>query len=181
MAEIAELTGLRKSSLFHHFETKDALYAAAVGSVARDLGHMVLRAAASGGLDTLDRLDRLGDAISSYLGSRPSAARLLLRELVDSEGPGRELVMGVMSGAAALIGQAIDRHGSNPDLDANHAAMSILGLHLTWYAADAISGHLTGETVDDPGSVARRTRQIQLQVRGLCGLPSGSEARTPGR
>lgn len=73
--ELAEGAELAKASLLHHFPSKRALYAAVLQAVADD----VLAALAEA--STLQ--EGLG-ALSSWLQHRPTAARLVLRELIDN-------------------------------------------------------------------------------------------------
>jgi len=89
MADIARACGIHKSSLFHHFASKEALYLEVVGDYIGRLGALVL--AATGPGDFLGRLDRLGEVVTDFLGEHPHAAALLLRELMD-EGPYVRLV-----------------------------------------------------------------------------------------
>src|SRR5262249_24529641 len=84
MREVAEVAGLGKSSLFHHFKSKAELYAAVVGRIL-DLFDRRLTAALAAGGDPLVRFDRWVDALIDTLAAQPTAARLLLRSLFEDD------------------------------------------------------------------------------------------------
>ena len=82
MGDLAERVGLRKASLFHHFASKDVLYATVLGQLVDGVQRAVLTAATSEG-SFEERLDALSDALTTTLGAQPYAARLLVREVMD--------------------------------------------------------------------------------------------------
>ena len=49
MGEIATRTGIRKSSLFHHFRTKDELYVESLASIVNDIGALIARGSSDEG------------------------------------------------------------------------------------------------------------------------------------
>src|SRR5438105_11874583 len=70
MADLAERVGLRKASLFHHFPSKDVLYAAVLERLLHPLADAIGRAVITEGSFT-DRLDAMSDAITNALGQQP--------------------------------------------------------------------------------------------------------------
>src|SRR5512135_2603426 len=62
MREVAEVAGLGKSSLFHHFKSKAELYAAVVGRILDLFDRRLTRALAAGG-DPRTRFDRWIDTL----------------------------------------------------------------------------------------------------------------------
>src|SRR5262245_15663860 len=75
ISRLAAEAGLAKASLLHHFPSKRTLYAA------------VLEALAESVLASLEGAGSLGQALlalDGWLVRRPTAARILLRELVDN-------------------------------------------------------------------------------------------------
>ena len=64
MGDLAERVGLRKASLFHHFESKDVLYATVLSQLLAGVEVAFLDAAAAEG-SFIDRLDALTDAITA--------------------------------------------------------------------------------------------------------------------
>ena len=170
---IATEAGVTKAALLHHFGSKDELYRLTVATIADDLGRLVIEALIEPG-SFLERLDRLGDRVVRYLVAQPEAARLLVRELVDA-GPflrrtGNQLVFRALDATAALLRSGVEA-GAVVTQDPGHLAGSIVSLHLLWFAASPVSKRLCA---GDPLSAPRldeRVREVQSQVRRLCGAP----------
>ena len=174
MSEIAGRAGIRKSSLFHHFTTKDALYLEAVGATLAPLGLVVVEAASSPGAFD-ERMDRLGRAVSGYLGGNPQAARLLVREVLD-RGP---FVAGEGKGAVQVLLETIRafleggmRGGLIPRQDPAHLTLTIIGLHLFYFAGEPLVHGILDQDLFARDAVAGRTEAVVRQVRALLGLPS---------
>ncbi len=171
MRDIAERAGIRKSSLFHHFASKGALHEAVFQALLTDLAQLLV------GLegDWLEQLDHLGDRVVGHLGANPHVARLLMREIVASE-PALE---GVPSAAIQTTVQATAgfleegmRQGAIARADSGHLALSIIGLHLTWFAAPVVSGAAASADIYSEAAIADRKREVRNQVRRLCGAPA---------
>lgn len=173
MGAIARAAGVSKSALFHHFPSKEALYVEVLTGITDDLGQLILDAFGEG-RDFLTRLDLLGEAIVRYLGRRPVAARLLMREVVDGgpflRGPGQARVQGSLEATTALL-EAGMAEGTIPRRDPRQLAGSIIGLHLLWFSAGGVSGHLLGADPFAPEAVEQRVREVKQHVRSLCGAP----------
>lgn len=172
MADIAARVGIRKSSLFHHAVSKEALYLEAVGTVLARLGSLVLDASRGPG-SFVERLDGLGDAVVGYLSSTPEAAGLLLREMLDNgpfvAGEAREVVASVLGEIVAFLHGGMN-DGSIPRGNAEQLALSIVGLHLFYFASPDLSGLLVGESIWGEERLAQRRRAVRVQIRGLCGV-----------
>lgn len=82
MREVAVEVGLGKSSLFHHFASKDALYFEVLRRALVRIGERVVPALDSRGTAT-ERLARTSDAMVDGLAEHPTAAPLLLRSLFE--------------------------------------------------------------------------------------------------
>ena len=81
VSQLAKGADLAKASLLHHFPTKRALYAAVLEDVAADVLASVSPATTLQGALL---------ALCSWMARRPTAARLILRELIDN--PARAFV-----------------------------------------------------------------------------------------
>ncbi len=171
MSDIAGRAGIRKSSLFHHFSTKDALYLEAVGATLAPLGVLVIEAASSEG-DFLSRLDRLGEAVSGYLAAHRQASRLLVRELLDRgpfvAGEGRGGVEVLLRSVTTFLDEGMEA-GAFVRQDADHLALTIIGVHLFYFAAEPLAEGLIAEDLFSPPAVERRVRAVLGQVRSLVG------------
>ena len=168
---ISEALGVRKASLFHHVKNKEMLYLEVLGGMLMRLGEL-LQSAQLGKGTYLERLDRLGDLVVSFLGTHPHAARLLYREMMD-EGPfftsgGREQALATLQVLVDFLEEGI-ADGALPKQDAHQLAMSMVGLHFTWYAVANLSGPLSGQDVFSGDALNHRKKEIQAQVRRICG------------
>src|SRR5438093_13787302 len=70
MGDLAERVGLRKASLFHHFPSKDVLYATVLTELMGGVKTAILSAATAEG-SFAQRLDALTGALTSTLGAPP--------------------------------------------------------------------------------------------------------------
>src|SRR5262245_39386955 len=119
MADLAERVGLRKASLFHHFASKDVLYAAVLERLVVPMSEAITRAATTEG-SFPERLDAVSDALTEVLHQNPYAARLLVREAMDWGPVIRDklnaTILGVLE-AANEFGKAGQAAGVFVDLD----------------------------------------------------------------
>jgi len=171
MGLIAERVGLRKSSLFHHFGSKEQLYLEVMEGLLSELGALLPEAMARP--DFPERLDHLSASVSGYLGTHPHAARLLVRELV---GHGavlpdgiRDSVAAVLQATAAFLQQGMDE-GAIPRQDPRQVAVSLIGVHLLHYAAPGVSGLMMGGSIYEDAAVAERVEASIRHARGVVGL-----------
>src|SRR5271156_1558165 len=66
MADLAERVGLRKASLFHHFTSKEVLYAAVLARLVERVGQTIAAGTLAPG-SFEERLDSIADAITGVL------------------------------------------------------------------------------------------------------------------
>ncbi len=173
MSHIAEAAGLRKASLFHHFSSKEQLYLEVLGEIVADLAQVVSEAGALPE-SFLERLDQMGGLAVTYFGAHQHAARLLLREMIDggsfAKGPGRVVIEGTLAGIVGFLQEGIDEGVVQPQ-DPRHLALSIVGVHLMWFAIDDYSGWLIDGDPHCPEEIEGRRRWVLTQVRRICGAP----------
>ena len=170
MGDLAERVGLRKASLFHHFPSKDVLYATVLTELMESVkAALVLAVTAEGSF--ADRLDAMTDAITMTLGAQPHAARLLVREAMDW-GPVMKESLGQtvndVLGAALEFAKAGQREGVfSPDADLTHVVVSMVGVHIMPFAIGEIVERFTGTSPFDPLFVEQRKVAVRSQVRDL--------------
>lgn len=92
LADIAAAAGIKRPSLLYHFPSKDALHAAVVGRVFADLGQALLLGRSVPG-EFPAQLRSMIDAFTGFLHARPSAARIMVQEVIADSGPGQDLLM----------------------------------------------------------------------------------------
>ena len=173
MGDIAARSGIRKSSLFHHFATKDDLYRESLAGVLEQIGQRMLKAHEDPG-SFLERMDHATIDIQRYLGGNPVAARLLVREFVNGGihilPQAGDVLDGVLKAATDLLEGAM-REGIIPQQDAKHLAMSIGGVHLLYFATPEVSARLLGKDVFGKDQVEERARIVCVHLRRLLGAP----------
>lgn len=172
MSVIAASSGIRKSSLFHHFPSKQALYDEVMVWLLGELIELV--PAAVGETDRYaTRLDALGQTLVRYLAAHPHAARVLVRELVSGGrqlgGRGREAITIALRTTSAFLREGMEL-GAIAQQDPDHLALSLAGLHLTYFAAAEVSGELLGRDVFEGEVVREREVAVLAQVRRVCGV-----------
>lgn len=170
MGDLAERVGLRKASLFHHFASKDALYATVLEQLMDGVKTAILSAAMSEG-SFGDRLDALTDALTTTLGSQPYAARLLVREIMD-DGP---VMKGGLGGtindtlqAALVFAKAGQAAGAfRPTIDPAQAIVSIIGVHLMPFTVGSVVTRFTGTSPFEEAFLEQRKAAVREQLRLL--------------
>ena len=170
MGDLAERVGLRKASLFHHFASKDALYATVLRELIENVKSAIVAAAVAEG-SFAERLDALSDGLTDVLAAQPYAARLLVREAMDwgpvmREGLGRT-VNDVLS-AGLEFARAGQRAGEfNLELDMPQVIVSIVGIHFMPFAIGEVVEGFTGTSPFNPSFVRDRKVAVRLQLRDL--------------
>jgi len=168
LSEIAEVVGLGKSSLFHHFHSKAELYAAVAGRILAHLETVLTRALAAGGTPT-ERFDRWLEILVQTLAAHPSYSRLLLRGLfeddeltgeLDEERAANQTLARIVESVAVLLREGMAsgefRHASIP-----HTLQSLIGLIVYHFASGDFGTELTGRPLFAPTEVRRRLEEIK--------------------
>ena len=96
LEDIAARAGITRPSLLHHYATKETLYAAVVERAFAALGAGLRGAMAAEGAFSR-RLDGLIGAFVDFVEGRPAIASLIVRELVNADGPGSRILLDEVS------------------------------------------------------------------------------------
>jgi TetR/AcrR family transcriptional regulator len=170
MGDLAERVGLRKASLFHHFPSKDVLYATVLGHLLECVRVAIQDALEAQGAYAA-RLDALNDALTAALGVQPHAARLLVREAMDW-GPvmrdtlGRQ-VNDVLAASLAFA-KAGQREGAfAADVDPVQLIVTLVGVHFMPFAISNVVERFAGMSPFASAFVDERRRAVREQVRRL--------------
>jgi AcrR family transcriptional regulator len=170
MGDLAERVGLRKASLFHHFESKDVLYATVLGQLLVAVQKAILGAAMAEG-SYVDRLDALTDALTETLGAEPHAARLLIREAMDWGPVMRERLATTIQdvlNASLEFARAGQKEGMfNPDLDPQHLIVSLIGVYFIPFVIDRTVERFVDKSPFDAPFIEERRRAVREQIRAL--------------
>lgn len=173
MREVAEAAGLGKSSLFHHFRTKEELYLAVVVRMLDGFDRRLSAALAAGG-DPLARFDRWIDVVLDLLAEEPNASRLLLRSLfedddfagdTDDERRVDEVLRRIIQNIAALLREGMQsgvfRVASIP-----HTVQSLIGLTVYHFASGDLGAEIVGQSLFATSEVKRRKLEVKALLRG---------------
>lgn len=174
MADIAHKAGLQKSSLFHHFPTKDQLYKEVLDAVLLEVSQAVKDALADQGAGWLARLDASAVAATRSLGGDGTRARLILRELLNNDGDRShsDSVTRVIDLTAVFLEKGAAA-GAWAQQDFRQLVMSLAGIHCFYYAVPNITRQIaSGVEPFDAAAVDRRVIGVRDQVRRLLGLPT---------
>jgi AcrR family transcriptional regulator len=151
LADIARRAGIRRPSLLYHFDSKERLYAAVVRAVFARLTEVLHEPM---GLDRpfVARLEALVRAYATFLASHPQHARIVVREMLEDDGPGtvilREEVAPVLAGVVAFLEHA-GAGVLRPGLPLRSAVMQVAADVLLQNASGAIGPTMWGERSAD--------------------------------
>lgn len=171
MADIAHKAGLQKSSLFHHFPTKDRLYRDVLDGVFTEVSEAVHAALAGPGDAFLERLDAATTAAARSLGEDPTRARIIMRELLNQDGTAAHLdvIVQIIEATAAFF-EAGAAAGVWPRQDFQQAVLTIAGIHCFYFSVPAVTQRVSGIDPFSAEAVERRVRTVQNQVRQMLGV-----------
>jgi TetR/AcrR family transcriptional regulator len=147
LADIARRAGIRRPSLLYHFGSKEALYAAVVERVFGDLGRALADAMARRD-EFRPRLRGVVEAFTEFLAARPALGRVVLRELLDGNGPGRAIVVEQVAPLLAVVERFVALEGRGqlrPDLPVRQALMRVVSDVLLRSAAGELRAPLWGD------------------------------------
>jgi AcrR family transcriptional regulator len=180
LSEVAEVVGLGKSSLFHHFKSKPQLYAAVDGRILKRIEERLMRSLAKGG-DPQVRLERWLDDLIDLLAENPTYARLLLRSLFEDDDLGddvpeeveaRRAVSDILASAGTLLrdgmGAGVFRAADVPQL-----LLTLIGIIVFPFASGEFGAEVLRKSMFDAAEVRRRKREVRDLLRfGLVASPA---------
>lgn len=171
MNDIAESAGVSKANIFHHFESKNALYLA------------VVRNACANSIDRLQQLqhadgaipERLADFAANHLHNmleHDRVSRLILREIVGEQGARRaqELAEKVFGENFAILVEIVrtgQRRGElRADFDPAMLATLLIGADVFFFESQEVLRHF--KDVDFAHDPERYSRMLMdLLLRGI--------------
>lgn len=160
MADLAARVGLRKASLFHHFSSKERLYAAVLERPVQSVrGAMTGAAGTQGSLD--ERLDALCEALVGVLGAQPYAARLLVREAM--EAPRATAFDDVLAVAEDFLGSK----GAIDGGELRQLVLSVVAVCVMPFTIAGATQRYMGGDPFSPALLEARCRAVRGHVRGL--------------
>jgi TetR/AcrR family transcriptional regulator len=167
IAGIAGRAGVSKSTVFHHFESKQSLYLAVIQAAAREFGHK-LDALLSDPAQPAEGVTAFQQAHLNHIRSHPQVATLVLREL-QGQDPDRSLalVRDVLwpnfnklvrflddAAAAGVIRAGVDPHA---------VALTLLSANVMFFQTEQILKRLPGfDLANDPATFASAVSDLVL-------------------
>jgi AcrR family transcriptional regulator len=173
LSEVADGTGLGKSSLFHHFRSKAELHAAVIGRILGRIEAALLRALARGG-DPAVRFDRLMDAFIDELATHQTYARLLLRSLFEDdelagdlpeEREANDTLRRITGSMAHLLREGMGA-GVFRLASVTHTLQSLIGITIYHFASGEFGDELVGRPVFSAAEVKRRKHEVRALLHG---------------
>lgn len=168
IAAIAARAGVGKSTVFHHFESKQSLYMAVIREAAAEFGQK---------MDNVLSLEHNpADCLLAFqvqhlehLQRNAQVARLILREL--QEGDSERVITLVTDVLAANFSRLVryldgasDAGLIRKDVDSTATAMALLSANVMYFQNRAMLEHLPGfELADDPTAYARAVTELIIQ------------------
>ncbi len=186
MSEIAETVGLKKSSLFHHFRSKAALYAAVMHRILSEVDLELTRNLAQGG-NAVERLDRWVDGLIDLMVRTPAHARLMLRSLFEDDETSGELpeereanetLHRVIRQASNVLRDGMAQ-GELRAASIPHTIQTLIGVIIYHFASGEMGDEILGRSIFDPREVARRKQEIKSFLHH--GLVTTAKVRRPPR
>ena len=140
LEDVAERIGVRRASLTYYYRDKAELYDAVLQELMTDMREG-MRAALRMGPALPDRVEATVEAWVQYMGRRPTAARILLREVADAV-PERISALhsygdGVLLDWCALVREG-QKAGLFHDIDPIHLATALIGATIFFFSATPI-------------------------------------------
>lgn len=167
---VAAAAGTCKSNVFHHFASKQGLFAAVLEQASRDF-RAELQAQSGAGGSLRERLLAFLAGHLRLLERHAAVARLLLKEIRGAdERSGRELAERVIAPSfrqvVALLQRARDEGLIRADAELPLAALLLLKINLFHFESRAVLQHLPEVGLDEDALPFQR-RMVELLVRGL--------------
>jgi len=172
LRELAELVGLGKSSLFHHFRNKAQLYAAVTARILVCIEARLVRSLATGG-DPVVRLERWLDDLIDLLTENPTYARVLLRSLFEDDDlpgdlpeeiEGHRAIADMMAAVGGLLREGMGA-GLFRAVHVNHFLLTLVGIIVFPFASGEFGAEVLGKDLFDATEVRRRKREVRALLR----------------
>ncbi len=183
LREVAEMAGLGKSSLFHHFRGKAQLYLAVMGRVLERIDQRLSPIVASAG-SPLERLDRVIDAWIDALAEHPTTARLLLRGLFEDDdlpdaaaeaiAATDRTLAGIVDRMLGLLREGIAT-GELRAVSARHTLQTVIGATVYHFASGEFGESMFGRPLFGAEAVRRRKDEVRNLIHaGLAASPAAA-------
>jgi TetR/AcrR family transcriptional regulator len=172
LEDVAQAVGIRRASIVYYFRNKAELYDAVLGEVVHGLYVRVEPELFAPG-DLTTRIEATVTAFVDFIVARPTAPRILLRELADGNPEQPPRVLRHFGEFAQLIGAVMERDGELPRFpkaDPLQLGSAIAGMSIFYLVA--VPTFLPGLTVDPlaPEQIEALKAEVRRTTRRLLGV-----------
>jgi len=163
--EIARRVGIRRPSVLYHYPDKTTLYRAAIERVIDEITEIVVDTVGAPG----ERLEAIADAWIDFVIARPLAARLLLRQMIDSVPDERAVapVGPLLAAIQAGIDERTDPNSAEKPVDASEFSLILSSTSLVWVAGRGAVSDALGLDTLSPDAIQRHRRTLRALVQQL--------------
>jgi AcrR family transcriptional regulator len=168
LREVAERSGLSKSSLFHHFRSKEELYFEVLSSVLARI-EKTLAPVFEAESDPASQLRSWVEALIDALAEYHTTARLLLRGLFEDDDWGPERIPAraeaestldsILAKARGIVQRGVDE-GVFRNVSVPHTLQSLIGATVYHFASGEIGEALLGGSIFSSEEVRRRKQEM---------------------
>jgi len=156
LEDIALQAGIRRPSLLYHFKSKDILYSKVVHRAFDSLRIALLDRMRPG--DFAVQVENLTSAFSDYVQDHPSFAPIVLREIIDGEGPAKKILVDEMAPLLSVVETWLIQQGKEiipKGVSVRYAILQIATNTLLHSASGSLRNILWGEE-DSSQEIARQ-------------------------
>lgn len=181
MRGVAEAAGVSKANIYHHFESKEALYRAILRTSAGELAGLVRDLEESAGSFDARIAGFASDHLRHLEGSALTS-RLVLREAFSgddtrSEMIAEEVVGGIFERIVSIFRAGQESGALRQDLDPALCATLLMGADVFFFQARGILGHFPeAGFAGRPGLFSRQ--MVDVMLNGMLAPGGGEEERT---
>jgi len=165
LREVADTSGLSKSSLFHHFRSKEQLYHEVILRVLLRIRER-FDADVVRGDSPRAQLERWIEDLIDTLAEHPTAPRLLLRSLFEEEeaaspeAEATEALLATIIGDAERLVQRGIECGELRRVSTPHTLLTLIGATVFHFASAEMGERILGRPLFSAEEVARRKREV---------------------
>jgi len=171
LESIAREVGVRKTALYHYFDSKAALYTAVIE---RMLGAFERRMMEAMKLDVshVEKAVQIADHLHDVLAENPNYSQILIRIFVDripvDDSTVTPILERIVTGALTFFQQGV-KAGVFRKLSSRHVFQSVMGMIVFHYAGGEISAAILGvDDIFEPSAIEWRRREFrEMLLRGI--------------